>query len=109
MRFYGFCVAQCVHVIYSFSASIQFYFLLLFYKPAYFCYFVYRPVEKFPTILIWQWFNLAVIHYYSRLWCKYDMTRNGHTLEYMDFLKRLGVNTKPKNQVNKGGKIKNYP
>jgi len=37
------------------------------------------------------------------------MTRNGHTLEYMDFLKRLGVNTKPKNQVNKGGKIKKYP
>lgn len=33
------------------------------------------------------------------------MTRNGHTLEYMDFLKRLGVNAKPKNQVNKGGKI----
>lgn len=36
------------------------------------------------------------------------MTRNGHTLEYMDFLKRLGVNAKPKNQVNKGGKIRNY-
>lgn len=33
------------------------------------------------------------------------MTRNGHTLEYMDFLKRLGVNAKPKNQSNKGGKI----
>lgn len=27
------------------------------------------------------------------------MTRNGHTLEYMDFLKRLGVNAKPKNQT----------
>ena len=39
----------------------------------------------------------------SRLWCKYDMTRNGHTLEYMDFLKRLGVNAKSKNQVNKAG------
>ena len=35
------------------------------------------------------------------------MTRNGHTLEYMDFLKRLGVNAKPKNQVNKGGEMKN--
>lgn len=32
------------------------------------------------------------------------MTRNGHTLEYMDFLKRLGVNAKPKNQLNKAGK-----
>ena len=31
------------------------------------------------------------------------MTRNGHTLEYMDFLKRLGVNAKSKNQVNKAG------
>ena len=43
------------------------------------------------------------------------MTRNGHTLEYMDFLKRLGVHAKPKNQVNKEGKMKkmnlifNYP
>ena len=39
----------------------------------------------------------------SRLWCKYDMTHNGHTLEYMDFLRRLGVNAKPKNQANKPG------
>ena len=38
-----------------------------------------------------------------RLWYKYDMTRNGHTLEYMDFLKRLGVNAKPKNQIKKAG------
>ena len=34
------------------------------------------------------------------------MTRNGHTLEYMDFLKRLGVNAKPKNQSKKGGTVK---
>lgn len=31
------------------------------------------------------------------------MTRNGHTLEYMDFLRRLGVNAKSKNQINKAG------
>ena len=36
------------------------------------------------------------------------MTRNGHTLEYMDFLKRLGVHAKPKNQVNKEGKMKKW-
>lgn len=40
---------------------------------------------------------------YNKLWCKYDMTRNGHTLEYMDFLKRLGVNAKPQNQIKKAG------
>ena len=33
------------------------------------------------------------------------MTRNGHTLEYMDFLRRLGVNAKSKNQVNKTGTV----
>ena len=36
------------------------------------------------------------------------MTRNGHTLEYMDFLKRLGVNAKPKNQASKAGKYFHY-
>ena len=41
---------------------------------------------------------------FYRLWCKYDMTRNGHTLEYMDFLKRLGVNAKPKSQIKKAGR-----
>ena len=32
------------------------------------------------------------------------MTHNGHTLEYMDFLKRLGVNAKPKSQIKKAGR-----
>ena len=36
------------------------------------------------------------------------MTRNGHTLEYMDFLKRLGINAKPKNQLHKAGIISFY-
>ncbi|XP_020616607.1 EF-hand calcium-binding domain-containing protein 6-like [Orbicella faveolata] len=54
-----------------------------------------RVIENFCFRLTDEQFN--------KLWCKYDMTRNGHTLEYMDFLKRLGVSAKPKNQVNKGG------
>ncbi|KAK3701543.1 hypothetical protein QZH41_020531 [Actinostola sp. cb2023] len=33
---------------------------------------------------------------FDRLWCKYDMTRNSNTLNYMDFLQRLGVDTKKK-------------
>ncbi|XP_078353734.1 EF-hand calcium-binding domain-containing protein 6-like [Oculina patagonica] len=54
-----------------------------------------RVIENFCFRLTDEQFN--------KLWCKYDMTRNGHTLEYMDFLKRLGVNAKPKNQLNKAG------
>lgn len=50
-----------------------------------------RVIENFCFRLTDEQFN--------KLWCKYDMTRNGHTLEYMDFLKRLGVNAKPKNQT----------
>jgi len=38
---------------------------------------------------------------FDKLWSKYDMTRNGQTLEYMDFLKRLGV--KAKSDINKTG------
>ncbi|PFX18293.1 EF-hand calcium-binding domain-containing protein 6 [Stylophora pistillata] len=52
-----------------------------------------RVIENFCFRLTDEQFN--------KLWCKYDMTRNGHTLEYMDFLKRLGVNAKPKNQTSK--------
>ncbi|EDO28210.1 predicted protein, partial [Nematostella vectensis] len=50
---------------------------------------------------------------FDRLWCKYDLTRNGHTLDYMDFLKRLGVNTHPKrrpstaNRLNQGNGTEN--
>lgn len=52
-----------------------------------------RVIENFCFRLTDEQFN--------KLWCKYDMTRNGHTLEYMDFLKRLGVNAKPKSQIKK--------
>ena len=60
--------------------------------------------------LLWKTFAYKKLHvkyflqFIHRLWCKYDMTRNGHTLEYMDFLKRLGVNAKPKSQIKKAGR-----
>lgn len=54
-----------------------------------------RVIENFCCKLTDEQFN--------KLWSKFDMTRNGHTIEYMDFLKRLGVNAKTKSQVNKIG------
>lgn len=60
--------------------------------------------------LLWKTFAYKKLHikyflkFICRLWCKYDMTRNGHTLEYMDFLKRLGVNAKPKREIKKAGR-----